>query len=379
MHYLSSIVPELKLKTDSLEPCLFNAGELKPGTPCMILVYVGDLLIAAPKVEDIDRVIDTVGKHVVLRKTGIIKASHSGGGQLKFLGRLLCRQQGDRSILVGLPQDYPESTLQAYGLKSASGSAPDITVHLEKENEKELSSEAYSRFRAALGKLSWYAQTREDICAWIGMLATQQAKPTEGTERALRMVLRYLMSDSSVVLRMPANSEALKMEVGVFDVDYHLVGYSDASHAPLRSTGRRRVSGGVLSVCGFLLKNLSRHEQIVSLSSMESELFALQSVAQELSALGKMVGRVLKSLGKIQQDEIPSLLITDSESSLTLLRNLDTPRRSRHLEIKLDWLKQQVNLNKLQISSRKGVDNPSDLLTKCLATSLFVIHEFFGI
>ena len=248
-------------------------------------------------------------------------------------------------------------------------------MHLEKENEKELSSEAYSRFRATLGKLSWYAQTRQDICAWIGMLATQQAKPTEGTERALRMVLRYLMSDSSVVLRMPANSEALKMEVGVFDVDYHLVGYSDASHAPLRSTGKRRVSGGVLSVCGFLLKTLSRHQQIVSLSSMESELFALLSVAQELSALGKMVGRVLKSLGKIQQDEIPSLLMMDSQSSLKLLRNLDTPRRSRHLEIRLDWLKQQVNLNKLQISSRKGVDNPSDLLTKCLATSLFVIHR----
>lgn len=126
MHYSSSIAAELKLKTDSLEPCLF-AGELKPGTPCMILVYVDDLLIAAPKVEDIDRVIDTVGKHVVLRKTGIIKASHSGGGQLEFLGRLLCRQQGDRCILVGLPQDYPESTLQAYRLKSASGSAPDAS------------------------------------------------------------------------------------------------------------------------------------------------------------------------------------------------------------------------------------------------------------
>ena len=257
VHYLSSIVGELQLKTDSLEPCLF-AGELKPGVPCMILVYVDDLLIAAPKVEDIDRAIETVGKHVVLRKTGTIETSHSGGGQLKFLGRLLCRQQGAKSILVRLPQDYLESTFKAYGLKSASGSAPDITVHHEKENEKELSSEAYSRFRAALGKLSWYAQTRQDIRAWIGMLATQQAKPTEGTEPALRMVLGYLMSDSNVVLRMPATSEALKMEVGVFDVDCHLVGYSGASHAPLRSTGRRGVCGGVLSVCGFLLKTLSQ-------------------------------------------------------------------------------------------------------------------------
>ena len=127
----------------------------------------------------------------------------------------------------------------------------------------------------------------------MAMLATQQAKPTEGTERALRAVLRFLMSGGNVVLRMPSNSDALKMEKGIFDVDYHLVGYSDASHAPLRTTGRRGVSGGVLSVCGFLLKSLSRHQQFC---------FALQSVAQELASLGKLVGRVLKSLGKISVD-----------------------------------------------------------------------------
>ena len=108
---------------------------------------------------------------------------------------------------------------------------------------------------------------------------------------------------------------------------------------------------------------------------MEAELFALQSVAQELASLGKLVGRVLKSLGKISVDEIPSVLMTDSESSLKLLRNLDMPRRSGRLEIKLEWLKEQVNVKKLQISFRKGVENPSDLLTKCLATSQYVIHH----
>ena len=209
----------------------------------------------------------------------------------------------------------------------------------------------------------------------MAMLATQQAKPTEGTEKALRAILRFLMSDGNVVLRMPSNSEALKMEKGVFDVDYHLVGYSDASHAPLRSTGRRGVSGGVLSVCGFLLKSLSRHQQMVSLSSMEAELFALQGVAQELASLGKLVGRVLKSLGRISVNELPSLLMTDSESSLKLLKNLDTPRKSRHLEIKLEWIKMQVNSGKLVVVFKRGTDNPADLLTKCLATSLYVIHR----
>ncbi len=362
--YLSGIVAELKLSTDGLEPCLF-AGELRPGVPCLILVYVDDLLIAAPTAADVGKVINTIGRHVVLRKTGIIEASHSGGGQLKFLARLLCRQQGESAILIGLPQDYLESTFRLYGLKSASGPAPDITIHVAKENERELSSESYTKFRAALSKLSWYAQTRQDVRARVSMLATQQAKPTERTERALRAVLRFLMSDGNVVLRMPSNSDALKMEKGIFDVDYQLVGYSDASHAALRTAGRRGVSGGVLSVCGFLLKALSRNQQLVALSSMEAELLALQSVAQELASLGKLVGRVLRSLSKISVHEIPSVLMTDSK----LLRNLDTPRRSGHVEIKLEWLKEQVNLKKLQISFRKGVENPSDLLTKCLATS----------
>ncbi len=103
----------------------------------------------------------------------------------------------------------------------------------------------------------------------------------------------------------------------------------------------------------WILKPLSGHQQLVSLSSMEAELFALQSVAQEIASLGKLVGRILKSLAKTSVDEIPTVLTTDSESSLKLLRNLDTPRRSRHLEIKLEWQEQ----------------------AKCFATSHNVIHR----
>ena len=72
-----------------------------------------------------------------------------------------------------------------------------------------------------------------------------------------------------------------------------LVCFSDASHAPLRSTGRRGVTGGVITASGFLIKSLSRRQQLVSLSSMEAELYALQAVAQEMVAVGKFLGRVL--------------------------------------------------------------------------------------
>ena len=168
--FLSEIVSELQLESDSLEPCLFT-GRLKSGAVCMLLSYVDDILIAsiASQTEkDIEEVLSVIGKKVVLKKTGLVQSLKGGGGQLKFLGRQIFRQKGDKAIFVGLPEDYLKTTFESFGLKSGSHSAPDITSTLDQEG-KELTPEAYSRFRSALGKLSWFAQTRQDIRAWVGI------------------------------------------------------------------------------------------------------------------------------------------------------------------------------------------------------------------
>ncbi|CAE7236779.1 unnamed protein product [Symbiodinium necroappetens] len=78
--------------------------------------------------------------------------------------------------------------------------------------------------------------------------------------------------------------------------------------AIVRTTKRRGISGGVRAVDGFVVKTLCRHQQLVSLSSMESELFALQSVAQD-SAWLSYTGNVLLAfkgrpgLGKILNED----------------------------------------------------------------------------
>ena len=161
----------------------------------------------------------------------------------------------------------------------------------------------------------------------------------------MRALLRYLKSDMRIALRLPCNSEILEAK-GV--QGSHLVAFSDASHAPLRTTGRRGVTGGVVTFQGATLKTMSRHQQLVSLSSMEAELHALQSVAQEVKSIGKVVGRVLRCIKEVSDSDfpeglIPAVLFTDSESSLKLLKNMDVPRKSRHLEIRLESLKEQVS------------------------------------
>ncbi|CAE7200879.1 unnamed protein product [Symbiodinium sp. CCMP2592] len=343
--------------------------------PCLLLVYVDDFLCIAPTKEDADHIFEVIEKKVELKRTGLINSSKDGGGTLRFIGRVISRRKGESSITVSLPEDYLDETFKAYGLSGkGSSSPPDVAVHVEKQDGVPLSPEAYARFRSALGKVAWMTQTRQDLRAYVSILATQQATPTNHTEHGLRALLRFLKNDMCVVVRLPAASDVLAPSQH-YQGKRHLVCFSDASHAPLRCTKRRGISGGVLTLDGCVIKTLCRHQQLVSLSSMESELFALQSVAQEMSSLGKFMARVFMSFRESEEVELPGILYSDSESALKLLRNLDTPRQSRHLEIRVEWLKARVAAGSLVLAFKKGIENPSDLLTKCLGSSAFGIHR----
>ena len=58
-----------------------------------------------------------------------------------------------------------------------------------------------------------------------------------------------------------------------------------------------------------------------------------------------------------------------------LLKGLDLPRKFRHLEIRIKWLRERVKLGKLKIRYEKGSNNPANALTKCLGSSIFGIHR----
>ena len=69
------------------------------------------------------------------------------------------------------------------------------------------------------------------------------------------------------------------------------------------------------------------------------------------------------------------VLYSDSESSLKLLKDLDLARKSRHLEIRIEWLKSRIEDGQLVLEFKRGTVNPSDLLTKCLGSAAFGYHR----
>ena len=126
---------------------------------------------------------------------------------------------------------------------------------------------------------------------------------------------------------------------------------------------------------GGLIRSLARQQQALSLSSCEAEIYAIQLTSQESVAFSRFVHRMLFSLNEVAEPEtVEVLLESDSSSALQLLMSETLPRRSRHIEIRLLWLREQIQAQKIRIKHKAGVDNPADLFTKCLHTREFLKH-----
>ena len=139
------------------------------------------------------------------------------------------------------------------------------------------------------------------------------------------------------------------------------------------------MSGGALSLLGSCVKCYARQQTSVSLSSCESELNGIQMMAQETVVFARLVCRVFNSFQTGSDptllDKVVSELNTDSESGIKVLRGMDLQRRVRHIEVKVEWLKEKIHQEDLVICYKSGKSLVADLLTKCLRTELFKAHR----
>ena len=377
LNLLSDSIRGVGLTSDEVEPCIYQGvvnGEL-----ALLVAYVDDLLLCCQS-ETAEKIVEkAIGKAVPLKQTGLVLPAEFGGGSLIFIGRHVHRGVNDNSLTMGVDPKFLNTTFAEFNITKGFASVPDVAGILDKamtdKNQmQDLSPSAYSRFRRALGKLLWMAQSRHDLKLYLSLIGSQQAKPNQGTESAIRALLRFLFDDVGTCLRLPS-PEYENLMIGPARHSI-LHSFSDASFAPYRFNGRKGISGGVVFCEGALVRSLARQQQSVSLSSCEAELYALQMVAQESVAFSNFCHRVYVGIGEMRERDVPQILLeSDSSSALQLLVGQDIPKRSRHVEIRMAWMKAKISANELLVEHRAGTDNVADLFTKCLGTKDFLRHR----
>ena len=382
LRLLSATIREIGLWSDAVAPCSYQGvvydGKKRLGV-ALLLAYVDDILLCSENEAVEQHVERTIKKVVPLKATGQVGTAADGGGELTFIGRKIKRGLDSNTILVGVDPLYLNSTFAEFGIVKGTKAAPDVAAQMERtmvegDAKKELTPAAYARFRRASGKLLWMSQTRHDMKLYMSFIGSQQAKPLNGTEAALRSVLRFLYDDMHTCLHLP--SPEYHAIVTEKSATCFMHTFADASHAPYRFNGRRGVSGGVAFIEGSLVRSLARQQQSVSLSSCEAELFALQAISQEAIAFSSFVHRLYFGIGEAEEKEIPKIMVeSDSASALDLVKGLDIPRRSRHVEVRISWLREKLESGQLEFVHRDGVSNVADLFTKCLSTRDFERHR----
>ena len=387
MHWLSLLsktIQQIGLWSDEVEPCIYG-GQVRVKNKdlgcAMLVAYVDDVLVAGENETVVNAIEQEIGKVVPVKCTGSVLTGEHGGGSLTFIGRKILRAPGHQQVLLSVDDKYLQPAFDDFGVTAGSKHVPDVAAHLEKTiNDKDgsqlLSAEAYARFRRTLGKLLWLAQSRHDLKVWLSLIGTQQSSPKHGTELALRSVLRFLYSDRNVHLMLPsAEYDSLSFPERS-RMNQFLHSFADASFAPYRFNSRRGISGGVVFCEGGLVRSFARQQQALSLSSCEAELYALQMVTQESVSFSKFCHRMLFAMGEMSEPETVEIMLeSDSSSALQLIQALDLPKKSRHVEIRLLWIRGQLEAGKVKIRHRPGVENVADLFTKCLPSKDFMRHR----
>ena len=206
-----------------------------------------------------------------------------------------------------------------------------------------------------IGSLLYLAnQTRPDILFAVCAMARKSKSPTDQDRQAVVRILQYIAGTKTLGLRLHSGE-------GI--VLYATVDASYACHPDLKShTGCTlhlgRHSGSVNS--------LSKKQTITADSSTVAELIGAHLAAHEIM----WARNFLSELGFPQTS--PTVLFEDNLSTISLIVNKGNGERTKHIQLRHNFVREQVVNDIIKMTHLSGVDMISDILTKPLGPTAFL-------
>ncbi|GKF48232.1 hypothetical protein Tco_0141483, partial [Tanacetum coccineum] len=179
-----------------------------------------------------------------------------------------------------------------------------------------------TRYRGMIGSLMYLTSSRPDILFVVCMCARYQAKPTKKHLHAVKQIFRYLKGTINMGLWY------LK------DSCIALTAFADADHAGCQDT-RRSTSGSMQLLGDRLVSWSSKKQKSTTISSTKAEYIALYGCcAQILWMRSQLIDYGLEF------SKIP--LYCNNKSAITLCCNNVQNSRSKHIDIRYHFIKEQV-------------------------------------
>lgn len=304
----------------------------------LLIIYVDDGLLLSENKDILSVILNDLGNNFEIRTLKLNS----------FVGMEINKTPGRISISQ---RYYIESVIKKFNLTEAKGcSTPvDVNVKLSK-NEDENDTVNSFPYREAVGALIFLSSvSRPDITYAVNLVSRYVSNPGAIHVNAVKRIIRYLITTKDVSI--------------VYENGTELIGYSDSDFAG-DIDSRKSNTGYLFLMNGGPVTWASRKQNTVALSTTESEYMAASDAAREILWLRQF----LLDIGKPQNTVT---LKIDSQSAIKLIHNPVFHKRSKHIDVRYNFIREKVELKIINIEYVESSYQLADFLTKALPLSRF--------
>jgi hypothetical protein len=331
---LTDYLRSIGLKQSTADPCLFVC--LQPVT--YVIVWVDDLLITGESADFLNEVKMKLASEFEMTDLGEPSS---------MLGIALKRNRPARTIHL-CQGAYLKRFLESEGLGNAKAAKTPMEVNIKLRRVEPgcgLDNSCYRQFIGTyLYAVIW---TRPDLSFALGCLSQHLESPGEEHYVALERLTRYICGTLDYGLTL-GGAKQLRLQ-----------GYTDSDWASDVSD-RKSYSGYLAKLGDGTINYHAKKQNMVTLSSTEAELVAVTEAAKDTVWLI----RLLQDMGLELQTPIG--ISCDNQATVKLCYNPGQHSRTKHIEVRQYYVREQIDSRKLVVTWISGGANPADGFTKAL-------------
>ncbi|KAL3634979.1 hypothetical protein CASFOL_022033 [Castilleja foliolosa] len=336
-------------KKSKYDNCVYLNGKSSWNSKIILLLYVDDILIVAKRRDLVDELKDKLKSEFEMKDMG--QAS-------KILGIEITRHRKAREVILSQHR-YLSKVLEKYGMLEAKAVTSPLGAQFKlKSDQSPKSKEECEEMQVlpyanVIGSIM-YAMvcTRPDLAFALSILSRFMGNPGKTHWQAAKWFLRYVKGSLHTRLVYRQSDE-----------DVMIRGYVDSDYAGCSDT-RKSTTGYVFTCFGGAISWKSRLQKVVALSSTEAEFIAATEAVKESIWLKGFVHELL-------DEEKVITVYCDNQSAIHLTKNPMFHERSKHIDVRLHFIRDIVARNEVCMEKIGTEDNPADVMTKVLPMSKF--------
>jgi hypothetical protein len=329
-------VQTLGMQRNPADDCVYVRR--KAGHLLIIALYVDDLLIACSDKATLVNTKRELSSRFKMKDLGESKI---------ILGMDISRDRAARTLSL-CQSRYAQKVIDRFGLTSARGQSTPMDVGIDLLAPSPVCDKPYHE---AVGSLMYLmVGTRPDLAYYVGVLAKYVSKPTTLQWNALTRVLRYVIHTKNLGL-VYRGTDGL----------HPTACYVDADWAGDRET-RKSMSGFVAMMSGAAVAWCARPQEVVALSSAESEYISMCAGAKEVTWLRRLVHGLDVGI----DNKAPTVMHVDNQAAIALAQNYSVNRRNKHIDVRFHFIRDAVQNGVLKLEYCSTDVMIADMLTKSL-------------